>query len=678
MRAQGYAEAEMIDYANIHAMDAEEGRRLHREHLTKAKQRSDQLYRRVQEARTMQVDPFNWHKSIGRGGRVASAFSMLTGQIAAGGGNPSSAMKMMDSAIERDISAQETNIKNEYENLKLVKGLDENDRALYLEELGSLNETRAVRYGSMLSKIEAAKQHAINESAYLSYKVMGDHYTMKLLESLQAARAEILTIHGKGPIQASKVRMLNQQVAQIQQQLTDPYIQAELAGRGDEAKAALQEGADRATTAAAEPSRPVAPGRAGAVAGRRGSRAQTGGTPPEQAKPSESEPATETQRATPQPIDDEAAGLSRMETQKEADERVAKKKGFQAQEEEVLKFKPANARQLGKQAMVRGHVDEQDMRRILKAAGVNDWVIENDGFGAAEHATAQDFGEDVLKLTPALNSYVKGEPFMMNDGQVDGFSHVSDAKAFAAMVPPPRRSKYASASDWQDAHKRWEYNKNHYEVFEASGVQNTITAGGRTYRVQGNSTARNQDARGENKFDTIAGKLQETHEFVEKLKRVAETVRRVGIGSGGWFNAEEGAFSIPGWNSTDPGSKLLINDNLRLAMGFIKSEDETARLSDNDIIIGEKAMSIMLGGKKAVIMDLVQGLDGNWNDNKVRQAMDRYMAKLAVNAQKAILQTYQNDLVLDYNSSVIFEEESNAAQRWLNTTPGWDTRVVTP
>jgi hypothetical protein len=172
----------MIDYANIHSMDAEEGRRLHNEHFTVAKQKSDQLYKRVQAARTMQVDPFNWHKSIGRGGRVASAFSMLTGQIAAGAGNPSSAMKMMDAAIERDISAQAKNIENEYNNLKLVKGLNENDRALYMEEMGSLNETRAVRYGAMLAKLEAAKQHAINESAYNSYKVMGDHYTMKLLE----------------------------------------------------------------------------------------------------------------------------------------------------------------------------------------------------------------------------------------------------------------------------------------------------------------------------------------------------------------------------------------------------------------------------------------------------------------------------------------------------------------
>jgi hypothetical protein len=677
MKVQGYAEQEMIDYANISSMDAEEGRRLHREHFSVAKQKQDQLYSRVQAARTMQVDPFNWHKSIGRGGRVASAFSMLTGQIAAGAGNPSSAMKMMDAAINRDIAAQETNIKNEYDNLKLVKGLNENDRALYMEELGSLNETRAVRYAAMLAKLEAAKQHAINESAYNSYKVMGDHYTMKLLESLWAARAEILTVHGKGPIQQSKLRMLNAQIAGIQKELTDPYIQAELAGRGEEAAGALQAGATQATTGAAEPSLAPAPGRAGAVGGRRAAPAPTEGTPPGKARPSEAAPAPATERATPEPIEDEAAGMSRMETQKEADERATTAAEFVAQEEQIMGRKAVNPRQLGKQAMVRGYVEEDELNAMLKQGGANDYVIKHNGYGKAEAAAAGDVTWGILTLTPAINSYVAGKPFTMNDGVVDGFSHVSDAKAFAEMVPPPRRSTYRNATDWSEAHRQWEYNKNHYEVYEAPGMQNSFEAGGRGFRLKGTSTARNQDARGEAKYDLIAGKVQESFEFVAKLKDTAANIRRVGIGSGGWFNADEGAFSIPGFNSLDVGTKELTNTSLKLAMGFIKSEDPTARLSDNDVKIGEKAMAIMMQGKAVTIMDIIQGLDGDWDNNTVRLAMDRYMQKLALNAEKAIIQKYQNDIVLDYNSSIKFREESNATQVWLNTTPGWARRGVT-
>jgi hypothetical protein len=599
---------------------------------------------------------------------------------------------MMDAAIERDIAAQETNIKNEYENLKLVKGLGEDERALYLEELGSLNETRAVRYGAMLAKLEAAKQHAINESAYNSYKVMGDHYTMKLLESLWAARAELLTIHGKGPIQASKTRMINRQIAEIQKNLTDPYIQREMNAR--EAAGALQAGAEASqaapaapTTPGAEPSLPTAPGRAGAVGGRRGARPTAGGTPPTQERPAQGDTAPATESMPPEPAErqpisaeqERAEGMSRMETQEEADKRVASQKDYRAQEEEVLTRKAANPRQFGKQALVRGSFEQEELHELMRQGGANDWVIENDGYGRAEHIGMGEQAWEILGWTPALNAIIKGEKFRMNDTVVQGFHHVSDAKAFAQLVPPPRRSQYpGQPKAYKEAYEQWEFNRDHYEIYEAPTGDNTMRAGGRTYRVQATSRARDNDAFGKAHYDTIKGKLQQTHEFIDKLKRVGDTVRRVGVGTGGWFNAEEGMFSIPGWNSTDPGTKLLINDNLRLAMGFIKSEDETARLSDNDIIIGEKAMSILLGGKKFAIMDLVQGMDGDFTDNTVRQSLERYMKKLSVEAQKAIVKTYQNDLVFDYNTSVVMQRESDENQAWLNTTPGWDTRVVTP
>lgn len=689
MKAMGYAEAEMIDYANIHSMDAEEGRRLHTEHFAVAKQRSNQLYQRVQEARTMQVDPFNWHKSIGRGGRVASAFSMLTGQIAAGGGNPSSALKMMDSAIERDISAQETNIKNEYENLKLVKGLDENDRAMFLEELGSLNETRAVRYAAMLSKIEAAKQHAINESAYNSYKVMGDHYTMKLLESLWAARAEILTIHGKGPIQASKIRMINRQIAQIQKDLTDPYIQRELNAR--EAAGALQAGADQAlpageqaTTAGAEPSLPAAPGRAGAVGPRRGAQAQTGGTPPEQARPAEGDTAPATERDPLGPAErKEFQGednISRLETQEEANARSKGERTQRETEDSVLTREPKNVRQVGQRAMVRGHVDVDEMNYALKTwGGANNAVIQHNGWGRAMNAQRGVSNASTLGQTDAQNSYIRGEVFQVNDSDSAGFKNQNDAQYFADWLPAPRRSEYPDPEKYRNAVDEWNYRKNHWETFEAPGQQTSFEAGGRNYRIKGTSTARQKDSTGINEYNTIVSKVTDSWAFVQNLRDTAANIRRVGIGSGGWFNAEEGAFSIPGIFSTDPGTKELTNTTLRLAMGFIKSEDPTARLSDNDIKIGEKAMALALQGKAMTIADIIQGLgDGDWTNNTVRQAMDRYMQKLALNAQKAIIKQYSNDIVIDYNSSIAFEKENNERMRWMATTPGWAQRTVTP
>jgi hypothetical protein len=357
-----------------------------------------------------------------------------------------------------------------------------------------------------------------------------------------------------------------------------------------------------------------------------------------------------------------------METQKEATDRQTAQTAQRTQEEAIMTRKAANPRQLGKQAQVRGEVDEAELEQMMREYGnANDFVIKHGGFGAAADAEVGSPTADTLRMQPAVNSYVKGEQFTANDGVVDGFDHVSDAQFFASVVPPPRPSMYSNPADYADAHDMWTYNKNHYEVFEAPGVQNSFTAGKRGYRIKGTSTARNQDAQGQTRYNLIAAKIQDSWTFVGNLRDTAINIRRVGVGSGGWFNEEEGGFAIPGLFSTDVGTKELQNTTLRLAMGFIKTEDPTARLSDNDIKIGEKAMALSGEGKFVTLVDIFQSLDGDFEDNTIRVAMDRYMQKLALNAQKAIIQQWQNDIVLDYNSSVKFREESNATQRWLNS-----------
>ena len=270
LQALGVADQELSDYANIDEMFPEEGARLHKEHFSEAKRRTNELHTMIDSARTMRVDPFNWSKSVGRGGRVAAAFSLLTGQMAAGAGNPNSALKMMDAAIERDMSAQEQNIAHEQKLIHAKKGLAADERALYGEEMRSLNTIRAMKYASVLSRIDAAKQHAITESSYLAYKHMGDHYTLKLLEAKAAAQAELISVYAKGPIAASKAAAVEQTLKGIESQLTAAVSGAQGAPAGAQAGA----------QAAVEPSAPAAPGRAGAVAARRGPSARPGGTPP--------------------------------------------------------------------------------------------------------------------------------------------------------------------------------------------------------------------------------------------------------------------------------------------------------------------------------------------------------------------------------------------------------------
>lgn len=663
LQALGVADQELSDYANIDEMFAEEGARLHSEHFAVAKRRANELETMIDSARTMRVDPFNWGKSVGRGGRVAAAFSLLTGQMAAGAGNPNSSLKMMDAAIENDMAAQEQNLANEHKIIAMKKGLSADEAARFTREVSSLNTLRAMKYASVLSRIEAAKQHAITESSYLAYKHMGDHYTLKLLEAKAAAQAELLTVHVKGPIQASKAAVIQQNMKEIQSQIT---AQAE-AQAGIEAEAA-------AAVPTVEPSAPAAPGRAGAVAARRGPRADTGGTPPSEARADTSAQAPTSEQATPQEATVPASSWVRQGwslEQERAERGVAEETAAVSADEQAQAAGPAQSfRQLGHKAGVTGNVDPGEFEALLKGSGANDFTVKHGGFGRARAAAKNAYLPAYTRLDDALRAVATGQEIPN-----DGFQDPQDARIFSDMLPPPRRSEFASQAQYDEAMEYFNYASKKYEVFEAPGVQNTIDAGGRTYRVKATSTARNQDSNGQNRYNKIAEKLQESHTFIQHLRNTARNIRRVGLGTGGWFNEDEGAFAIPGLSSYDPGSKELVNTSLRLAMGFIKTEDPTARLSDKDVEIGEKAMSLLQGGK-VKMLDLLQSFDGRFDDNTIRRSMDRYMQRLSVNAQKAITQQFQNDLVLDYNSQRMLQEESNETQTWLQTTPEWDSRAV--
>jgi hypothetical protein len=505
---------------------------------------------------------------------------------------------------------------------------------------------------------------------------MGEHYILKLLEAKAAAQAEIITVHGKGPISASKARLIKSQISAISGQLADPNIRGQ--AQVGQAPAADQVAPEAATTAPTEKAAPRAPGRAGAVVGRRAIRPDPGTPPPVEGgddlaaistRPEQltSEPRPEAPKApAPEPTEralfldpteDEKSGLSRMETQREADVRVTAEA---AAEVEAVQGRPVTPRALGMKAQVTKKVDKREFAAIMKSAGATPWVTKNGGWGRAEAASAGFYLPAFTRVDDALEDYVNGREI-----DNDGFQREVDARVFADAIPPPRRRLYASDELYKDAKKWYDYASKKFEVFEAPGIQNTIDAGGLSFRLKATSTARNQDAQGIKQYNVLAAKMQEGMTFVQKLRDQAKLVRRVGIGTGGWFNANEGMFSIPGLNSEEPGVALQANTVLRLAMQFIKTEDPTARLSDKDVEIGLRAMNAE-GGAITTILDIVQSFNGVYDDNTVRVSMDRFLQKLAWATQKAYMQTAQNDLVLDYNSMKYTRDESNEAQRWLS------------
>lgn len=639
LQAMGLSEQYMAQYANVGAQDAIEGQRLHDDHFTKAKGRMDNLYRDVQSAQSLKVNPFNWHNSIGRGGRVASAFSLLTGQMAAGAGNPNSALKMMDSAIERDISAQEQNIKNEYTNLKLQGQLGQDARAMHEEEIAGLGKIRALKYSAILGRIGAAKQHAITEGAYQAYNVMEEHYIIKQLDALQAERARILSVHVKGPIRASMLRQIQQQVMTMQKQLTPG--QDITPGGG---QAPVEQSATAGPTTQGS-----APGRAGSVAARRAPKASTP-TPPTSGGSSPEAPS-------------EAASSSSntesfLESSLGADANVTASAPdpFNAPDHPVPTPEETRASMLNNI----GGATPAQRKRAERIASADGFALDDANFNGFPTTNIAGVYESLEAYSAGANKLPKG-----------GFSDDRDAQLFADELRsrPPLRKNYKTAEGHKAALASHAFQVDNYEVFEQPGVQNTIDlGGGRYWRVKRISPARRTDAQGTAKYYEMVNKLKEGQDYVDKLFRVAKDYQRVGPG-GGFFNDKEGWFSIPGINSTDPGTKDMEQNITRLAMGFIKSEDPTARLSDKDLEVGEAAMGLRDNGKinMPLLLDRLQSLfPGKYSENTVRRHMVRYLQGVAVAAQAAYYQKFSNDLVPDYTTDKLMVEQSDNFQAWLN------------
>jgi hypothetical protein len=665
-RALGVAESASADWAETTESNYELSQQLHNEHFIPARAKIQKLQQQVDDARSMKVNPFNWHETVGKSGRVAAAFSVLTAQMAAGAGNPNSALKMMDAAIARDIAAQQANIKNNYDLLKLQRNLTQDERDLYTEQMQSMKAIEAQKYAALVGRVEAAQASSATEAHRMSLDVIKDHMNVKMLEAISATNAEILRLEFEGPVKnAAHLSRLRKQQESMQAELDKMNPPGQLEVPID--PVTTREGTTVADLEAqGMGGRQVlvgAPkGRAAAVAGR-GGRVTTPGVgrgPGRPEAPAEAREQAAEFDPTPRPLEDEATGTSRVETEREV---AARRQTFE--EEKKLQKGAGELRELrdlGRKA-VTGGVSRQDVARVLKASGdVDPVAIAHDGFalGVAKKIT-KDPTTRTLGWTQALNDW--GNRKTLSHG---GFTMNQDAVVFADMIVEPQRKNYqfdenGRSLNYEAAMDFYEYAQEYPEVFEkeatVGGEPNTLRAGGRKFRFLVGSDLRTDKATRKE----VADKLQEGAQKVDLLKSMAERIRRSGIN--GMYNAEDGTWQWPGFNSSDPDSLRNLTDSILGAMAFIKENDPTARISDKDLEVGAKAMGDW-ATKGGTILDLMQSLVG---DDTKRRQIENFLGVLAVEAQENYWKKHQNYLVPDYNTHVKSQKDADATQRWLNS-----------
>jgi len=606
MRASGASEQQMMAWAQLNDSDAESAQLVAQEHFPRMREKIRKLQQDVDDARSMKINPFHWHESIGRGGRVAAAFAALTGGFAAGKTNPNTAIKMMESAIERDIAAQQQNIRTTFEALKTQKGMLADERALYDEQLNSINQIRAIKYAGVVAQLQAAKQHAVTEAHHLAIQTSEDHFELKLLQAIAAAEKEVLRLELDGPLRnAQQLSAYKQQIAQYQEMLqsgprggiTVPTEKVStLTGDtvGQRPEATIQMAA--------------APSRAASVAAR-GPRMGQG-----------------TGRG-PQGRETAAGAIPEGAVAQDAQGQYLDAQGNVIQPEPRM---PAEDRR----PLTKKAVEDPDIqlpKHVAREGGFARTISKDINESVAGLTTLDQADEDIKAGRPIRNG---------------GLGDARDAEVVAASIEYPDPAMYKGGEnniDYLREKQRVDFVKGFPESLErptkAGEERNTIRVGNMTYTLQAGS-------RDPKTYERVRGEAVKAVRLVDGLNNMARIIKQKGLS--GIFT-DEGGINIPGINTSDPATLKMFNYAIAQAMGFIKQHDPTARISDQDLKVGEKAATPYMTKTDAAI-DFVQSLWKGPQDNTKREQIGRFLGALAVEAATTLMYEISNEVVPSYNT----------------------------
>jgi hypothetical protein len=680
LRASGATEEQMYNWVEISNRSAEEAQNLYNDHFKPLRAKMQQLEQRVDDARSLKVNPYNWSSSIGRGGRTAAAFAALTGGFAAGKMNPNSAVMMMDSAIERDIAAQVSNIKLQYENISAAQGLMQDERALYAEQLSSINEIKAMNYASILGRIQAAQQTAVTEAHFLAYQVAYDHYEMKLLEALAAAKKELLRIEVDGPIYANQAAHVQAQVEEIQRQLNagggpGGPVDIPTSLVANRAGETFQPTTDIArltpVSQGAGQGLAPAPSRAASVASRGPSRGVGSGAPKGRPQGATSQdvgaqpqgPTDIQYSAQPQLIEDTVTGESRMETPEEAQAR--------AQGQETKAVARETQRATEQQARQKAAA-EAEAKRLAPYSDENiSRFVENDPDHQIPHHVAQNGSyartirkdanlgvKGVLTWGQGVRMIMRGQAF---PPEAPGMTGTEDARVVSSLIPPTDPSMYKDGVEndgYKEAERRRELGLRFPEIYERPSSRDneensTIQVGGRTYIVRAGH-------RGKEEYTKAKEDIIKSVRVTDGLMQMATLISKNGLS--GIFTSE--GLQLPGITDPNPAMMEVTNRSIIQAIDFMKTQDPTARLSDQDRRAGEQAMGEFLSGK-ATFIDALQSLDGKFEDNTKRQQIERFLIGVAIEAERILNYEAGNAIVPDYQTLLKASHRSQRLYEWI-------------
>lgn len=650
----------------------------------------DQLERDVDEARRLQVNPFNFMQSIGRAGAAASVVAVGLSQLAAGAGNANSVMQRVDAAIERDITAQKANIELAFKGIDAKRNLLQDDVALLEQQFAFQDKARAVAYAAVAAEAGRAKQHAQSEMQYIANQMMEEEALARSIAAKSAAMDKLTTIYVDGRVASMHQAM--SLAGKFQQGV--PGQRAGQVQVPDESALggpirSLDEGIPSEETvsaapAAAPPSSPAAPeaapsqANAARVARRRPSAAATGPITPDTTPPTSdavggaSAPTAAPEQVVPEPPTEQVPA-------EEADRPLA-----QPGDEETLRRLRAIRERLGVEPDEgQTLVDTREVVTPEVLRSIDQQLGRAAEFGSFAAQLAHERGD--TRMARNATSVAEGAQQLLTRPEVTAvFDSVADAEVALdlGLYPPPNRKAFrGDAEAFQMAQSRHQYLSAHPELFvkigkhakkgkEGEFIWNYMrTQYGNIRLAEGSFLARDDKARAE-----VAAEVNASFATTQKIREQANAIAENGVGTIAGFSVD--AKDGLSWNLTNPDQRadfaLMASRLLGIAIGGIKGVDPAGRLTDKDIDVGKAMMAgIQSAGTGAKSWDLIQaeykrltGQDISQTD--LRQSAVKFFAAQAEAVQYEALNKVSSEIVLGWAGEQIRQETFNETSKWLD------------
>ena len=634
MKAGVVKQEALKDFAFVAQESAEALANLVDNEFPKYHKKLQEFEKELDDISSMRVNPYRYLQRANAGGRAGAILATAVSQLSAGAGQINTASRALESVINRDISAQMTDIELAYKGVAAKKENLADQVALMEEMILFRDKALAYSWTAVSSIIAAAEQGAMNEASYIGLHLWKNLADQNAIAAKVAERAKMGTLYIEGPVKRAKDMLQWTQLAiQSKAILEQTFARGAVSGQ---AEAIAQQ---RAGTMEGQVSQPAA----GQQRPTMGQASQRG-----TAKPSVAA-RRKTQKAAPQ----------------EAQQAYYPPPGSAARQElnDTLAKSPIKPQRDYYERAISGFGGDPVLEQQLRDAGSYSREMARQRQDIVEdHPTYKQVEEVLLNPDPEVRLEYFKNPERAGGGNLM-FSDIRDAKAMANEM----RDVLYDFSNKRN--KEWiEYINEYPELLLGDIV---VTKDGEeyknTYVDAGPLGVVKLTMRGLTKVEQVEESAAEMGLTMERIRRAAQAVSATTVSKNPFIAVVNGNIEfLPVFSADAQAAQQNLDNALTdLSVRWIKERDPSGRLSDQDLKLARAMIAAALDSKTLKVADLADSLF-NGNTSAVREGIKMFLMLMAADQRRSFLNKNKNLIALPYDAWEEQQQDEEELARMIN------------